>query len=116
MEHLKFSIKMVLKSLLGNVTKKSAQRVASSLETLEEIMDSIRDDLHQKKKSGHHGTKNPQQAVNIILTDLINAQVFHYTPGRCGYPSFKNMKENVVDIDFRDFFKVPMKRHFFTYF
>ena len=104
MEHLHFSLKMVPKSLMGNVTKRSAQRVACSLETLDEIMDGIRKDLHQKKKSGHHGTKDPEQAVKIILTDLMNGNVFHHTPGRCGYPSFKNMKESVIDIDFRDFF------------
>ena len=40
----------------------------------------------------------------IILTDLMNGKVFRRTPGRCGYPSFKNMKESVIDIDFRDFF------------
>ena len=94
---------MVLKSLLGNVTKRSEQRVARSLETLDEIMDGIRKDLDQKKLSGHHGTKDPEQAVEIILTDLMNGKVFHHTPGRCGYPSFKNTKESVIDIDFRDF-------------
>ena len=105
MEHLNFSLKMVLKSLLGNVTKRSAQRVARSLETRDEIMDGIRKDLDQKTSSGHHGTKDPEQAVKIILTDLTNGKVFHHTPGRCGYPSDKNMKESVIDIDFRDFFK-----------
>ena len=87
-EHLNFSLRMVLKSLLGNVTERSAQRVARSLETLDEIMDGIRKDLDQKKSSGHHGTKDPEQAVKIILTDLMNGKVFHHTPGRCGYPSF----------------------------
>ena len=52
---------MVLKSLLGNVTKRLAQRVACSLETLDEVMDGIRKDLDQKKKSGHHGTKDLEQ-------------------------------------------------------
>ena len=89
-------------SFLGNVTKRSAQRVARSLETLDEIMDGIQKDLDQKKPSGHHGTKDPEQAVKIILTDLMNGKVFHHTPGRCGYPSFK--KESAIDIDFRDFF------------
>ena len=68
-------------------------------------MDGIRKDLHQKKSSGHHGTKDPEQAVTIILTDLMNGKVFHHTSGRCGYPSFKNMEESVIDIDSRDFFK-----------
>ena len=66
-------------------------------------MDGIRKDLDQKKSSGHHGTKDPEQAVKIILTDLMNGMVFHHTPGSCGYPSFKNMKESVIDIDFRNF-------------
>ena len=55
MEHI-FSLKMVLKHLLGNVTKRSAQRIARSLETLDEIMFEIRKDLDQKKTSGDHGT------------------------------------------------------------
>jgi len=105
MEHLHFSLKMVLKSLLGNVTKKSAQRIARSLETLDEIMYGIRKDLDQKKKkSGDHGTKDPEQAVKII-TDVKNGNVFHHAPGRCGYPSLKNMRKSVIDIDFRHFFK-----------
>ena len=70
---------MVLKSLLRNVTKKSAQRIARSLETLDEIMYGIRKDLDQKKKSGDHGTKDSEQAVKIILTDLKNGNVFHHT-------------------------------------
>ena len=94
---------MVLKFLLGNVTKRSAQRVACPLETLDEIMDGIRKDLDQKK-SGHHGTKDQEQAVKIILTDHMNGNVFHHTPGMCGYPSFKNMKESEINIDFCDIF------------
>jgi len=43
--------------------------------------------------------------VKIILIDLKNGNVFHHTPGRCGYPSFKSMKESVIDIHFPDFFK-----------
>ena len=77
-EHLNFSLKMVLKSLLKNVTKISARRVARSLETLDEIMNGIRKDLDQKT-CGHHKTKDPEQAVKIIFTDLMN-----------GYTSFKN--------------------------
>ena len=52
----------------------------------------IRKDLDQKKKSGDHGTKDPEQAVKII-TDLKNGNVFHHTPGRCGYYSFKNTSD-----------------------
>ena len=43
--------------------------------------------------------------MKIVLTDLMNGNVFHHIHGRCGYPSFKNMKESVIDIDFREFFK-----------
>lgn len=105
MEHLNFLLKMALQSVLGNLTKNSAQRVARSLGTLETIMNGIRKDLALNKKSGHHGTKDPEQAVNIILKDLIDGNVFLHTPGRCGYPSFKAFKQNVVQLDFRDFFK-----------
>ena len=105
MEHLNFLLKMALQSVLGNLTKNSAQRVARSLGTLETIMNGIRKDLALNKKSGHHGTKDPEQAVSIILKDLIDGNVFLHTPGRCGYPSFKAFKQNVVQLDFRDFFK-----------
>ena len=44
------------------------------------------------------------RALKIILTDFMNGNVFHHTPGRCGYPSFKNTKESLIDIDFCDFF------------
>lgn len=104
MEHLNFLLKMVLKSLSGHNTQRSAQRVARSLGTLEKIMDSIRKEMGLKKGTGHHGIKGPDEAVKIIVTDLLNANVFNHPPGRDGYPSFKKMKESIVDLDFRDFF------------
>ena len=93
------SLKMVLKSLLGNVTKRSAQRVACSLETLDEVMD------EPKSEEVWRPWNKGSGAVKIILTDLMNGNVFHHTHGRCGYPSFKNMKKSVNDIDFCDFVK-----------
>lgn len=56
-----------------HVTKRSAQTVARSLETLDDIMDGIfKALLVDRKKSGHHGTKDLEQAVKIILTDPMN--------------------------------------------
>ena len=105
MEHLNFLLTMVLKSLSGHNTQRFAQRVARSFGTLEKIIDGIRKEMGLKKETGYHGIKDPDEAVKIIVTDVLNGNVFNHTPGRDGYPSFKKMKGSIVDLDFRDFFK-----------
>ena len=69
MEHLHFMLKMVLESLLGHIMQRSAQRVASSLGTIDRVMDGIQKEMGLKKEPGHHKIKDPEQAVKVIATD-----------------------------------------------
>ena len=71
MEHLHFMLKTVLESLLGHIMQRSAQRVASSLGTIDRVMDGIQKEMGLKKEPGHHKIKDPEQAVKVIATTLI---------------------------------------------
>ena len=89
----------------SNITKNSLQRAARSVVALNNIIEGIYEDCSKKKKSGHHGSKNPEEAIQIIVKDLLDGKVFQKTNGRTGYPSFPKFKSNVIDIDYREFFK-----------
>ena len=49
--------------------QRSAQRVASSLGTIDRVMDGIQKEMGLKKEPGHHKIKDPEQAVKVIATD-----------------------------------------------
>ena len=89
----------------GNITTKSLQRAARSVVAINNVIEGIYEDCSKKKKSGYHGSKNAEEAVNIIVKDLLEGKVFQKTDGRPGYPSFPKFKSNIIDIDYRDFFK-----------
>ena len=54
---------------------------------------------------GTIGSTDPEEAVSIIVKDLISGKVFETSPGRKGYPSFQKFQSNVLDIDYRDLFQ-----------
>lgn len=85
MEHLHFMLKMVLESLLGHIMQRSAQRVASSLGTIDRVMDGIQKEMGLKKEPGHHKIKDPEQAVTVIATDPDTG-----SPKRCGLSTHTN--------------------------
>ena len=105
MEHLNFLLKRLGKGMGANVTDASLQRAAQSVVPLNKVMDGIYADCSKVKRSGHHGSKDPEETVSIIVNDLLKGKVFEQLPGRTGYPSFPNFKSNVLDIDYRDFFQ-----------
>lgn len=110
MEHLNLLLKRLAKGMGANVTNASLQRAAQSIVPLNKAMDAIYNDCNKVKRSGHHGSKDPEEAVSIIVNDLIRGKVFEKSPGRQGYPSFPKFKTNVLDIDYRDFFKWAKER------
>lgn len=105
MEHLNLLLKRLGKGMGANITKASLQRAAQSVVPLNNVMDTIYKDCNKVKRSGYHGSKDPQEAVAIVVNDLLRGKVFDKTLGRQGYPSFPKFKSNVLDIDYRDFFQ-----------
>ena len=73
-------------------------------------MDAIFKDCNKVKRSGHHGSKDPEEAVSIIVNDLIKGKAFERSVDRHGYPSFPKFKTNVLVIDYRDFFQWTKER------
>ena len=104
MEHLNLLLKRLGKGMGGNMTNASLQRAAQSVVPLD-VMKGIYEDCSKIKRSGHHGSKNPEEAVEVIVNDLLKGNVFGHRPGRSGYPSFAKFKSNILDVDYRDFFQ-----------
>lgn len=105
MEHLNLLLKRLGKGMGGNMTNSSMQRAAQSIVPLNDVMKGIYDDCSKVKRSGHHGSRNPEEAVEIIVNDLRKGKVFEKLPGRSGHPSFAKFKSNILDLDHRDFFQ-----------
>ena len=96
MEHLNLLLKRLSKRMGGNITTKSLQRAARSVVAISNVIEGIYEDCSKKKKSGYHGSKNAEEAVNIVVKDLLEGKVFQKTDGRPGYPSFPKFKSNTV--------------------
>ena len=105
MEHLNLLLKCLGKGMGGNMTNASLQRAAQSVVPLNYVMKGIYEDCSKVKRSGHHGSKNPEEAVEIIVNDLLKGNIFEQQPGRSGYSSFAKFKSNILDVDYRDFFQ-----------
>lgn len=105
MEHLNLLLKSLGKGMGGNMTNASLQRAAQSVVPLNNVMKGIYEDCSKVKRSGHNGSKNSEEAVEIIVNDLLRGSVFGQRPGRSGYRSFAKFKSNILDVDYRDFFQ-----------
>lgn len=105
MEHLNLLLKRLGKGMGGNMTNASLQRAAQSVVPLNNVMKGIYEDCSKVKRSGYHGSKDPEEAVEVIVNDLLLGNVFEKVPGRSGYPSFAKFRSNILDIDYRDFFQ-----------
>ena len=105
MEHMNMLVKRLAKAMGANVTEKSLQRAARSVLALNKVTEGIADNCSKKKRSGLHSQKNPEEAVKIIAHGLLMGQVFQKKEHRKGYPSFSKFKSNLLDVDYRDFFK-----------
>ena len=60
----------------SNITTKSLQPAARSVVAINNIIEGIYEDCFKKKKSGSHGSKNAEQAVNITVKDLLEDECF----------------------------------------
>ena len=72
MEHLNLLLKRLAKGMGANVTSASLQRAAQSIVPLNKVMETIYKDCNKVKRSGHHGSTDPEETVSIIVKDLIS--------------------------------------------
>ena len=105
MEHLNRLLKMAFRQLLANMGEKGAQRIASSLQSIEEILRNINDDCGLNPGGGVHGSKPLREVVNQIAQDLHSSQAFHFTPGR-KYEAFPEFNRDLLyKLDYREFYR-----------
>jgi len=67
MEHLNLLLKRLAKGMGANVTSASLQRAAQSIVPLNKVMETIYKDCNKVKRSGHHGSTDPEETVSIIV-------------------------------------------------
>lgn len=70
-------LKLALKQLGVNVTETGAQRIAKSLEAVEDILLNVDRDCNRKKRSGYHSSKCLEETTVAITKDLKDEQVFN---------------------------------------
>ena len=51
----------------ANVTSASLQRAAQSIVPLNKVMETIYKDCNKVKRSGHHGSTDPEETFSIIV-------------------------------------------------
>ena len=104
MEHLNKLLKLALKELGANINEKGAQRIAKSLQAVENILVNVDNDCNLKPRSGYHRSQCLGETVTTITEDLCDEKVFDVQPGRA-YPSFKKFKMNLLhSLDYREFY------------
>ena len=104
MEHLNLDVEKLLSAMGGKITEAAAQRCARSMTVMNAVMDSIYNECDNLHDSGYHGNKAISETVLSIANDLMQGNVFTYTPKRDDYKSFKTFKKNIIDIDYRGVF------------
>ena len=96
MEQLNKMLKTLWRGLGANLSETNAQRIASSLESLELVMDSVDNDCSLSGHVGHRSQGKPEEAVKQIVSDLMEKEAFNYQSGREGYPSFPNFPSSLL--------------------
>lgn len=103
MEQFNKDVKTMWRALLANINETSAERVANTVEPMENIMDSIKRDCGLEEIPGYRSTGKPEVAVVQIIQDLMQISAFKFEVGREGHPSFPDFSSNLLrDIDYRD--------------
>lgn len=104
MEHLNKLLKLALKQLGANLSEKGAQRIAQSLQAIEEILINVDRDCNLKPRVGYHSSKCLDETVMTITKDLHDENVFEVQAGRA-YTSFKKFSLNLLQkLDYREFY------------
>ena len=104
MENLNELLKIALKQLGSNVSEKGAQRIAKSIQAIEESIVNVDKDCNRKSRSGYHSDKCLDETIITVTKDLHEEQVFTIQPGR-HYSFFKKFDMNLLHkLDYREFF------------
>ena len=98
-------------NLGANLDEHSAERTAGTLESRQLVYKSVDRDCDLKEQ--HYSPDNPkeEEAVDQIISDLLNNGIFMKRPGRERYSAFPKFKRNLIDsLDYRNLHKW-MKEH-----
>lgn len=103
MEQLNKIVKTMWRALGANLEEKSAARLASTLEPMEQILESIDTDCNLANEFGYRSGGDPKKTVEIVVNDLMRIQAFKKQLGRSGHPSYPKISSNLLkNLDYRD--------------
>lgn len=103
MEQLNKIVKTMWRSLGANLDEKSAARLASTLEPMERILDTIDKDCATSNNAGYRSKGKPRTTVELISKDLMQIDAFKQEIGRKGHPSYPETYSNLLKgLDYRD--------------
>jgi len=102
-EQFNKDVKCMWRALQANINEASAERVANTVESMEDIRDSIKKDCGLLETTGYRSSGKPESAVIQIIQDLMQIRAFKHEVGREGHPSFPDFPSNLLrKIDYRD--------------
>ena len=91
------------RALQANINEVSPEKVANTVEPMEDIRDSIKKDCRLLETPGYRSSGKPESAVIQIIQDLMQIRAFKHEVGREGHPSFPDFPSNLLrKIDYRD--------------
>ena len=103
MEQLNKIVKTMWRSLGANLDERSAARLASTLEPMKQILESIDKDCNLTDEFGYRSGGDPKRSVELVTNDLMVINAFKKQPGRLGHPFYHKMSSNLLrNLDYRD--------------
>lgn len=96
MEHLNRTLKDYMNGLGPNISSDSIVQISKSLKALMDTVKNFDRSVCLHPESLHHTRKSSQKDKDLIVTQLIQSNVFGYIPGR-SHRSFKNIKSHISD-------------------
>ena len=100
LEHINKVMKNLIKSQEPqNITDENVEKISKSIQGIEVVVDSYKEDLESKKRSGVHTNKHIHEMFNTVFDEVHNtSQNFSFTPGRlCG--SSNSFKRTFSDLN-----------------
>ena len=105
LEFKKRSVKACTDLVGSNFSEDSAQRIAWSTSINEKVLSSVDTDCNNCKADKSSSKTDPRDAVRQVVLDLLAEEVFVFSPGRKGYPTFPEMSPNLINgLDYRDMY------------